>query len=494
MSQYRGPRPGGMSDEEDEYGEDDDVFFPVEEKESVVKERTPWKEEGKKETRADDLEVATYNDNDERTQRDYEDRVVKACTMGHLAVVQEYVEQHDVNNFLYTGWTVLLYATSSLELEIVEYLLTHGANPNKHKDGFTPLMALCNSTKATTEKSLKCLELLVKANADANAINKRRETALMYACMSQSAEFVSELIKYVHDVNACDSDGKTALSYAAAANQPDIVKILLSHNAHTSLTDKDGSSAKDIADAKGFTEISALLDNNEEEVLNHCEISEMDTWKNFFPSVYPKKKEVLHLDVSIMLYGMGLEQYAKEFQGMDIKTFLQLTEDDLCQLGIDITVHRKDFLDSLEKFHSRRIYDGIVSLTNAKKQIGVIASSFQYLRNNLVKTANEKIYMRAEKKEEYEEKLRKTQETLKRLKKEIVQIKKLAHEIDKEDDMVVPPTWIGPESKHNLIIAIDRTVTISITLMVGLYLCRNTYVQRLWNMCNIRLFSLLRFT
>lgn len=55
-----------------------------------------------------------------------------------------------------------------------------------------------------------------------------------------------------------------------------------------------------------------------------------------------------------MLYGMGLEQYGNLFQGMDIKTFLQLTEDDICRLGIDITVHRDQFLESLDKFHNKK--------------------------------------------------------------------------------------------------------------------------------------------
>lgn len=56
----------------------------------------------------------------------------------------------------------------------------------------------------------------------------------------------------------------------------------------------------------------------------------------------------------MILYGMGLENYGILFQGMDIKTFLQLTENDLCRLGIDITVHRDQFLRNLEKFHSKK--------------------------------------------------------------------------------------------------------------------------------------------
>lgn len=485
MSKYRCLMPAGMSDEDDD---DDDVFFPLEEKKHAVEESNyiPRKDSTKEETRIIDSEI--YDE-----ERTFEDHLVKACTMGHLKVIQEYLEQHDVeydvNKFLHTGWTLLLYAASSIEPEIIEYLLARSANPNKHKDGFTPLMALCNSMNGTTNKSLKCLELLIQAKADANITNRRRETALMYACMSQDVEFVIELVKYIQNIDACDSNGKTALSYAVAANKPDIVRILLAHNANTLLTDIYGLSAKDIADAKGFTEISALLDNDEEEVVTSCKISET-TWRDLFPNLYPREKEALDYDISIMLYGMGLEYYGILFQGMDIKTFLQLTEDDLCRLGIDITVHRDQFLRSLEKFHSKKwridsfgsikktesytIYDGVILLTNVKKQIGVIASSFQYIRN-LLKASNEDILFT---RMEYEEELRKTQKTLKLLKNEIIQVKKLAQEIDKENNIGVPATWINFKNKF------DWTITISITLMVGLYLCKRMCIQRLWNMCN----------
>lgn len=79
--------------------------------------------------------------------------------------------------------------------------------------------------------------------------------------------------------------------------------------------------------------------------------------------------------------------------------------------------------------HGYRIYDGVISLTNAKKQIGVIASSFQYIKNNLLKAADENIVLSPVERIGYEEELRKTQKTLKLLKNEIIQVKKLAQEV-----------------------------------------------------------------
>lgn len=34
---------------------------------------------------------------------------------------------------MHTGWTLLLYAALSVQLEIIEYLLKHDADPNTHK-------------------------------------------------------------------------------------------------------------------------------------------------------------------------------------------------------------------------------------------------------------------------------------------------------------------------------------------------------------------------
>ncbi|KAH0947210.1 hypothetical protein HN011_004875 [Eciton burchellii] len=243
-------------------------------------------------------------DHDEERILEY--RIINACITGNLETIQNYCEQHDINKNLYTGWTLLLYVASSVQPELVDYLLNHEADPNKHKDGFTALMALCNSTTGTTEKSLKCLVFLIQAKADVNIENKHRETALMYAYKSQDTQFITELTKYVEDINTSDNDGKTALSYAAAANKPDTIKILLKHNADISLADKYNISAKDIADAKGFKKASALLAEDEEETSAFCEISYIINWKDLFPDLYPKNEKILDYDISVILEGMDL--------------------------------------------------------------------------------------------------------------------------------------------------------------------------------------------
>lgn len=96
------------------------------------------------------------------------------------------------------------------------------------------------------------------------------------------------------------------------------------------------------------------MTDEEDEKEAYYEISQIITWRDLFPELYPKSKELLDHNILNILHGMGLEKYGILFRGMDLKTFLQLTKDDLCCLGMDISVYRDQFVENLHKFHCRR--------------------------------------------------------------------------------------------------------------------------------------------
>lgn len=97
-----------------------------------------------------------------------------------------------------------------------------------------------------------------------------------------------------------------------------------------------------------------MLTNEEDEKIISYDVCQVVSWRDLFPELYPRSKELVDHNVSNILYGMGLEKYNILFQGMDLKTFLQLTEDDLCRLGMNISVYRDQFLENLHKFHCRK--------------------------------------------------------------------------------------------------------------------------------------------
>ncbi|KZC03916.1 Ankyrin repeat, SAM and basic leucine zipper domain-containing protein 1 [Dufourea novaeangliae] len=431
-----------------------------------------------------------YVDIDE--ERIFEFHMSNACISGCLESIKEYLQSHDVNDFLCNGWTPLLYTASCSQAEVIEYLIKNGADVNKHKDGYTPLMALCSTTRGTIEDRMQCLTLLIKEKANVNATSKQRQTPLMYACTSQEPEFVMELLKYVKNINAYDSRNQTALIYATIANKLDIVKILIEKGADTTLTDNSNLTAKDIALMKGFDKILPLLNFNEEEIVTISKTSKICDWMDMFSSLNSINDQTIDFDVFTILHGMGLEKYTHNFKGMSLKNFLKLTENDLYNLGVEIKAHRIQFMEHLHKFHRKRwsrqsigaidktlsytIYNGVVSLGTVSKQIAIIGSSFQYIKNNLLKANNENIHLSSEQISNYKEELKKTQTTLGILKKELLQVYELSKKVKKENDIGIPATYIGPKKCDS-----KWLLLLSIMTITGMYLFRTVYMPRLIN-------------
>ena len=63
-----------------------------------------------------------------------------ACTLGDLKLVKKSINKADVNGLASDGWTPLIRASKNNYLEIVKYLVEHGANLNiRNSAGFTAL-------------------------------------------------------------------------------------------------------------------------------------------------------------------------------------------------------------------------------------------------------------------------------------------------------------------------------------------------------------------
>lgn len=128
----------------------------------------------------------------------------------------------------------------------------------------------------------------------------------------------------------------------------------MKNNASRAIRDTNDMTARDIASTKGFDKIVELLDFEENcDIEDICETTRRDVWTDMFPTLWGDRSKLLNIDVAEMLYGMGLESYKPLFKGMELNTFLKLSEEDLVKLGIDIAMHRKQFMENLHKFHTR---------------------------------------------------------------------------------------------------------------------------------------------
>jgi ankyrin repeat protein len=118
------------------------------------------------------------------------------------------------------GSTPLIRAANGGDLEIVELLLAHGADPTVYMaDRQTPIHAVLAGRTAEPE-ALELIRTLYTAGTDVNVValvNHREEvrggTALHYAVRKRYKEVIKALASYGIDMNAKDQDGLTALDY-----------------------------------------------------------------------------------------------------------------------------------------------------------------------------------------------------------------------------------------------------------------------------------------
>ncbi len=142
-------------------------------------------------------------------------------------------------------------AVENGNLEIAEFLLTHGAKTNsKNADKRTVLMML--DEDATAE----LVNLLLRYGAKINLFDKEGNTALMFAAEYASNEVVQALISAGANVNTINKKGETALIRAAENGELENVKTLLGAGANARFKTKEGETALSLAEKE---EVKQLL-------------------------------------------------------------------------------------------------------------------------------------------------------------------------------------------------------------------------------------------
>jgi ankyrin repeat protein len=133
----------------------------------------------------------------------------------------------DVNAVEPDGSTALLWATYSVDHELVRALLKAGAKANVTNNyGSSPL------TEAVKLGDVELTRMLLAAHADPNSPNQDGQTALMLAASIGSQKIAEMLIAKGANVNAVENfRGQTALMWAAAEDHPQVVDLLLAHGA-----------------------------------------------------------------------------------------------------------------------------------------------------------------------------------------------------------------------------------------------------------------------
>ncbi|GBG55292.1 hypothetical protein SPFL3102_00718 [Sporomusaceae bacterium FL31] len=106
--------------------------------------------------------------------------------------------------------------------EVTNLFLQAGMSPNSYRisDGFTPLMA------AASFGRLEIINFLIEHGADVNAKDKDGQTALMKAVAYNYPQAAKILLQAGADSSTRDTRGNTASSLAAEKKDPEVLKLL----------------------------------------------------------------------------------------------------------------------------------------------------------------------------------------------------------------------------------------------------------------------------
>lgn len=127
------------------------------------------------------------------------------------------------------GWTPLLRAVATKNKELVDFLISKGANVNAKNtsDGTTVIGYAC----MWGEENKSIVELLLSKGARLNVTDGAGRTPLFVPVMGGNLSIVELLLSKGIDVNSKDRNGQTALSFAEQNGNQEMIELLKKHGA-----------------------------------------------------------------------------------------------------------------------------------------------------------------------------------------------------------------------------------------------------------------------
>ena len=186
------------------------------------------------------------------TDIDQESTILMAAKKDQTAVVNHY--NCNPNKQDNNGLTALCFASQGCHSEVVQILLSEGADPNiQEEDGWTALMI------ADQNGHSEVVQILLNGGADPNFQKEDGTTALIYASQNGHSEVVLILLKGGADPNIQMEDGWTALFSASQSGHSEVVQILLKGGADPNIQMEEGWIALMPASQNGHSKVVQIL-------------------------------------------------------------------------------------------------------------------------------------------------------------------------------------------------------------------------------------------
>lgn len=148
------------------------------------------------------------------------------------------------------GMSPLHAAVESGKLEIVEYLLDHGAKANIRDSGKrTPVMMLDDGADVEDGVLLAIFQALVRHGAKPTLLDKQKNTVLHHLAYDSvdDEELTRAILSFGVNPNTVNKQSKTALMIAVDNVNLDMVEVLLQSGADVNIRDREGKTALDYA-------------------------------------------------------------------------------------------------------------------------------------------------------------------------------------------------------------------------------------------------------
>ncbi|CAL1268109.1 unnamed protein product [Larinioides sclopetarius] len=308
-----------------------------------------------------------------------------------------------VDTILKAGWTSLMYACSSGQAEVVAYLLEKKADPNYHKDFFTPLMAVC-AAKKREEDLMKCCALLLQHGAKVDAHERHFTTPLMFAVREGHSLLARELLDRDADPNLRDSRGNTALAWAASCGYGQIARLLIEKGADVNITNNMGQSPVDLAYESGHNEVVSLLQKGhfikEDSSTESCKdlVVKKELPMQMISKEMDSKKFETVGRLELFLKGVDCGDLIPIFleHQLDFDDLLIMDDTELEKVGITQVGVRNKLLEACKSVHKaewkqsslpnlkEKQYiscpDAVAMMANIAKHLKYVSTSVKYLR------------------------------------------------------------------------------------------------------------------
>ena len=178
-----------------------------------------------------------------------------AVIEGNIEIVEYLVSQGaDINIKDGSGETPLQIAIHEGKLELINFFLSKKADVNM-KDFFNET----SLHEAVNKGEIEIVKLIVAHGADLNAKNNLKETPLFYAVKNNYSDIAKYLISKGSEVNTKDLGGRSPLHEAAYQGSLDTVKYLISKGARVNAKDKYDIYPLHVAAKQGQLEIVKYL-------------------------------------------------------------------------------------------------------------------------------------------------------------------------------------------------------------------------------------------